>query len=316
MDRESDMGPKNKVSLLLFLATLLWILQMTLSVTIMSTTPGVFLFEVAIKVFGILTVMFAYWITLECSEGNQVRFNQLAFFFLAMLFAGDYGLPTDFFLDLFHPRGVKSEQDNRSSLASHQTLSHNVVSQTGMYILFLLIIMVECSRTLPDIDGEAEQERDEEHYRPGFFKQVQRLYHNYGHTVIDYHVLQLFFLWIWPPLLALTILYYTHKLEIYIITTSFYTLILIMMIFIRYMQHRRGNWSDFYNKYHPGTASRRSLITLGLYSKVAVYGLTSLFVFTICNEIEVTNHSNLLIVGIPTLSLLPMTLLLHFSNWP
>ena len=306
------MGPKDKISFLLFLTTLVWILQMTLSVAIMSTTPGpgVFLFKVAIKVFCILTVMFAYWITFECSEGNHIRFNQLAFLFLAMLFAGDYGLPADFFLGLFHPRGLKNEQDNRSSLASHQTLSHNVVFQTGMYILFLLIIMVESSRTLPNIVG------DQEHLRPGFFRRVQRLYDRYGLAVVDYHAMQLFFLWIWPPLLALTILYYTHKLEIYIITTSFYTLILIMMIFIRYMQHRRGNWSDFYNKYHPGTASRQSLITLGLYSKVAVYGLTSLFVFTICNEIEITNHSNLLIVGIPTLSLLPMTLLLHFSNWP
>ena len=88
--------------------------------------------------------MFADWLLLNCSGGIQqtLPLVQLVFLFLSMVFAGDYGLPVAYFLEAF--RGSNKVNDDLKRYPLYKkTWSHNVVFQTEMYVLFILVIFVE-----------------------------------------------------------------------------------------------------------------------------------------------------------------------------
>ena len=142
----------DKFSCLLIITTLLWISQMLISVAIKEfnifpadketqENYNLVALELFTKILGIITVMLADWLLLKFSSGIQqaLPLAQLVFIFLSMVFAGDYGLPVAYFLEVF--RGTSD--DLKHYPLYKKTWSHNVVFQTGMYFLFTWIIIVE-----------------------------------------------------------------------------------------------------------------------------------------------------------------------------
>ena len=90
--------------------------------------------------------MFADWLLLNCSGGIQqtLPLVQLVFLFLSMVFAGDYGLPVAYFLEAFRGTSKVNVHDDLKHYPLYKkTWSHNVVFQTEMYVLFILVIFVE-----------------------------------------------------------------------------------------------------------------------------------------------------------------------------
>lgn len=112
-----------------------------------------------------------------------------------------------------------------------------------MYILFILIVWAEQSQC-PLTESSAA---DRVTTSPADTVTAGRAVSAYRyHQCVEWmemyicgyiHLIRVFILWVWPPLLALTILYYTHKMDIHILTTIFYTIILCLMIFIHYEVH-------------------------------------------------------------------------------
>ena len=276
--------------------------------------------EVVLKVLGILTVMCAYWTLLMCCGNRQQVMMQLLFFFVSMFFAGEYGLPSAFFLELLHRRNPQDLKFLERNPLYKKTWSHNVVFQTGMYFLFLLIILVEKAQNVPT--ESIKREETDQTTSSQSYQYFERLFLAINQSDLSW-VNQLLIKWVWPPVLAVVLLYYTHTMDIHIFTTGFYTLILCLMIYIRYKRRSNGTWSLFYSQYYPDDdeeeerrAESAPLITLGLFSKLSVYGLAALFAFTIWNEINITAHQNLLASSIPMATILPATSLFHMNNWP
>ena len=150
--REQRVDSGDRISLILIATTLQWIMQMLISVAIKEYNifPAVeetqenynlLVFELLTKVLGIFTVMLADWLLLNCGGGIQqtLPLAQLLFIFLSMIFVGDYGLPVVHFLEA----SSKVNDDLKHYPLYKKTWSHNVVFQTGMYVLFILVILVE-----------------------------------------------------------------------------------------------------------------------------------------------------------------------------
>lgn len=339
----------NKISCLLIITTLLWILQMLISVVIKEYNifPAdeetqenykLVALELFTKILGIITVMLADWLLLNFSSGIQqtLPLAQLVFIFLSMVFAGDYGLPVAYFLEVF--RGTSD--DLKHYPLYKKTWSHNVVFQTGMYFLFTWIIIVEqihvykvsrkrksSRRSEPPAsdhdresrskssmsDGEQVPSTDPAASSIGCYLEVIRGYCNED-------VLRCFIkygLHIWPVVVAAVIAYYSHIMKIYLFTTAFYVVILILLIVFRCIRYKDGDWSFFHRQCHPAAAedSTALQITFGLFLKVAVWGLVILVLLILYQEVGMTS-SKLTLVGIPTLVAFSVICLLHMSDFP
>ena len=331
----------DRISLILIATTFLWIVQMLISVAIKECNlfPAIeetqenyklLAFELLTKILGIFTVMLANWLLLNCSGGIQqtLPLAQLVFLFLAMIFAGDYGLPVAYFLEVF--RGTSKVNDDLKHYPLYKkTWSHNVVFQMGMYTLFILVIIVEqihiCHQRPSSRHSEPQTNSERGNRQPlhspvdltqsapsiGCCMDLEELICGYCNS----KVLRLSIRLAWPILLALVILYYSHIMKIYLITTVFYVAILIMMIVFRCIRYKDGDWSSFHRQCHPPQDSTALQITFGVFLKVAVWGLVFLVLLIFYQEVGVT-FSKLTLVGIPTLVIFSVVCLLHMSDFP
>ena len=257
-----------------------------------------------------------------------------------MVFAGDYGLPVAYFLEVF----LGTSDDLKHYPLYKKTWSHNVVFQTGMYFLFTWIIIVEQIHVYkvchnreavpspqsespvsnreavpspqsesPVSDREAMPSPDPATSSIGCYLKVIRGYCNQD-------VLQCFIkygLHIWPVVVAAVVAYYSHIMKIYLFTTAFYVVILILLIVFRCIRYKDGDWSFFHRQCHPAAAedSTALQITFGLFLKVAVWGLVILVLLILYQEVGMTS-SKLTLVGIPTLVAFSVICLLHMSDFP
>ena len=332
------MAHGDKISFILIVTTLLWIVQMLISVAIKEYQfPALeetqenykhLAFELLTKILGIITVMCANWLLLTCSGGIH-PVSQLVFIFISMVFAGDYGLPVAHFLEVF--RGANKVNDDLNHVKRHplykKTWSHNVVFQTGIYTLFILVIIVEqlyirkvCHqrRTIPsestrnkntgDFDTMSSSTASSIGYCPNFENLTI-----YGYSGSD--ILRFFIRVLWPGVLALVIDFYSHRMKIYLITIAFYAAILILMILFRCIRYLDGNWSQFHSQCHPIEDSTALQVTFGVFLKASVWGLTFLFWIILYEEVGMT-YGKVTLIGIPTLTLFPIALLLHMSDFP
>ena len=330
----------DRISLILIATTLLWIVQMLISVAIKEYNifPAVeetqesyklLAFELLTKILGIFTVMLANWLLLSCSGGIQqtLPVAQLVFLFLSMIFAGDYGLPVAYFLEVF--RGASKVNDDLKHYPLYKkTWSHNVVFQTGMYTLFILVIIVEQIY----IYNVCRQHRSNRHSEPrvsnrrelplptdpapltsesvGYCPDLEELICRYCNR----NVLRLSIRLVWPVVLALVIAYYSHIMKIYLFTTAFYVAILLLMIVFRCIRYKDGDWSYFHRQCHPAEDSTALQITFGVFLKVSVWGLVFL-ILLIFYEVGMTS-STLTSVGISILVIFSVVCLLHMSDFP
>lgn len=324
------MAEQNEITFLLIVTTGLWAIQMVVSIAIkeygfseqasngeiIKENQDLFI-EVVTKVLGIVTVLCAYWILLVCSRRNQMITLQLLFFFVSLFFAGDYGVPSAYFVELLHRRNDEDLKLLQRNPLYKKTWSHNVVFQTGIYVLFLLVIYVESSQ---HFNPTSVREANSAEVSSTSSATSQSHFLERWVSAITYNGIINFsrfcIVWMWPLLLAIVIVWYTHKMDIHLITTIFYTCYLCLMVFIRWQRHSHSTWSCFYRQYHPAEENNSPLITLGLFSKTSVYGLTFLFASTLYSEITSFTGTNILAVGFFTLSMLLVTVMLHMSNLP
>ena len=327
----------NRTSVILIATTLLWIVQMLISVAIKERNifPAVeeaqesykvVAFELLTKILGILTVMLANWLLLSCSEGIRQTVAQLVFLFLSMIFAGDYGLPVAYFLEVIY--GTSKVNDDLKHFSLYKkTWSHNVVFQTGMYFLFILIIFVEQfhiynvgRRHLPSRNSETHVSRRTDNNpallpSTGFCPDLAELIGRYCNR----NVLRISIQLVWPIILAAVIAYYTHIMKIYPLTTVFYVAILCLMIVFRCIRYKDGDWSYFYRQCHLSEDSSEEStglqITFGIFVKVAVWGLVFLVLPIFYQELG-TTASKLTQVGVPTLIVFSVVCLLIMSDFP
>ena len=331
----------DKISVILIITTLLWIIQMLISVVIkelniFGETPENYklvAFELLTKILGIITVMFADWLLLKCNGGidqQTLPWTQLVFLFLSMVFAGDYGLPVAYFLEVFY--GTRKVNDDLKHYPLYmKTWSHNVVFQTGMYFLFTWVIIVEqihvckvCHKRKSSRQFESPVSDRKPMPSPiesdpastssplmGYCPDLVEIIYGYCNR----KVLR-FFIWlVWPIVLALVIVFYSHIMKIYLFTTAFYVAILILLIIFRCIRYKDGDWSDFYRQCHPAEDSTALQIIFGLFLKVAVWGLVILVLLILYQEVGMTS-SKLTQVGIPTLVVFSVICLLHMSDFP
>ena len=359
--REQRVDSGDRISLILIATTLLWTVQMLISIAIKEYDifPAVketqenyklLAFELLTKVLGIFTVMLADWLLLNCSGGIQqtLPLAQLLFIFFSMVFAGDYGLPVAYFLEALSGTS-KGEDDLKHYSLYKKAWSHNVVFQTGMYVLFTLVIFVEQIHVYRQSSGHSgspdsgETVVNNANHHPdqtsrhsaapashrecnqeaspsmGYCPDLEKLI--YGYCNKD--VLRLSIRLVWPFILALVIVYYTHIMKIYEFTIFFFVGILILLIIFRCFSHYYGhedvkNWSEFHYRCHPAddSSSKALQITFGVFLKVAVWGLVFLFLLIFFQELGVTS-SMLTQIGIPAIVLIFAVLcLLHMSDFP
>jgi hypothetical protein len=360
----------DRISLILIATTLLWIVQMLISVAIKEYNifPAteetqenykLLAFELLTKILGIFTVMLANWLLLSCSGGIEqtLPVAQLVFLFISMIFAGDYGLPVAYFLEAF--RGTSKVNDDLKHYPLYKkTWSHNVVFQMGMYFLFIWVIIVEqfyVYRHSDQSNGHSESPINENNAgnRPDQTSSEQRSEsqlsgrrpmpshgENYDHDsepttspsiAIEYcpdleklicgycnrNVLRLAIRLVWPFVLALVIVYYSHIMKIYHFTTLFFVVILILLIIFRFIRYKDGDWSDFHRQCHPAEDSTvvSLQITFGMFLKVAVWGLVFLVLLIFYQEVGMTS-SKLAQIGIPAIVVFSIVCLLHMSDFP
>lgn len=136
------------------------------------------------------------------------------------------------------------------------------------------------------------------------------------------NVLRLSIRLVWPLVLALVIVYYSHIMKIYQITTLFFVGILILLIIFHCYNHYYRykdvkNWSEFHHRCHPAedSSSKALQITFGVFLKVAVWGLVFLVLLIFYQELGVT-FSKLTQIGIPTVIIFAVICLLHMSDFP
>ena len=337
------MEQNEEVMSLLIATTVLWSIKMGTgifikeyffpeqkTVTNFSQTLDLIL-EVVIKFLGICTYMCAYWLLLVCIRGKQRLSMLLLFFFVSMVFAGDYGLPSAFFLELLHRRNTEDLKRLQRDPLYKKTWSHNFVSQIGMYFLFILIIWVESSThpsptAVTDTEtnntsaGRATSTSTARQPTTKTSSLMERL-NSFMPTYIYDKIIRyskFFVEWICPPAFASVIVAHTHKMDIHVVTTLFCTAILLLMMFIRWKRRSAGTWSHFHSQYRPTEGSSSSLITLGLYVKVAVYVLFFLLMLILYNEIDVFDNTKIFVFGTLALGMLIVACIQHcqMSNFP
>lgn len=332
----------DKTSLLLIATSLLWIVQMlvsknyNISPAVEGTQENYKLlgFELFTKILGICTVMLANCMLLSTCSGGQIHQTlpqraQFVFLFFAMIFAGDYGIPVAYFFEVIRGAG-KVNDDLKLYPLYKKTWSHNVVFQIGMYVLFILIIIVEqihiykvCHQqqssrlSEPQVSDSTVTSSatdlltsSSSRYCP--WPNLEEVIFGY----CDRNILRYSIRFWWPVVLAISIDYYSHTMKIYLITTAFYVVILLLLILFRCIRYSRGtNWSDFHRQCHPMENSTALQITFGVFLKVSIWGLVFLLLIIFYQEVGMTSN-NLILVGFPTLFLLFIVCLLHVSDIP
>ena len=206
-----------------------------------------------------------------------------------MIFAGDYGLPVAYFLEVFR-RTSKINDDLKHYPLYKKTWSHNVVFQTGMYALFILVIIVEQIHVYKVCHQQqssrlSESQVSNSRVTPsttvstssnfiGYCPDLEEMICGYSNQKI----LQVSIRFLWPVVLAFVIDYYSHTMKIYLFTTAFYVAILVLMILFRCVRYSHGtNWSDFHRQSHPTEDSTALQITFGVFLKVSIWGLVFFF---------------------------------------